>query len=211
MTKECATNLCESPCKDPKIFDLAVVVDASKSIGKENFKKVREFLATLVAQYTVSPEKTRIGIMAYSTSPRIEWYLKPLAGAKYQNVGFLQRAVRAENGLRYLAENTRTDKALSVAGSQFFNSKTDRPQYPNVMIVLTDGKTNAGSRPYSEVLKPLKAKNIRVMAVGVGSEIDDSELTEIAMGVKKHVLHLSDFDQLTRNMDELLNEACKTK
>lgn len=212
MTKECAKKLCESPCKDPKIFDLAVVVDASTSIKRENFDKIRIFLKTLFEQYTVSPQKTRIGILSYSTTVKTYSYLKPLyQGGKYQSVKYLSYFIMQDKFFKYTGGNTRTDKALSMASSIFFDSATDRPQYPNVMIVLTDGNTNAGSKPYSEVLEPLKAKNIRVMAVGVGAEIDDSELKQIAMGNEKHVIHINDFNHLIQNMDELLNEACKTK
>ena len=50
---------------------------------------------------------------------------------------------------------------------------------------------------------------MRIMAVGIGSRIDDAELKIIALDNDKHKIHVSNFDQLIANMDELLDEACK--
>ena len=47
------------------------------------------------------------------------------------------------------------------------------------------------------------------MAVGVGSQIDDLELKIIAMEKEKNKFHVSDFNKLIANMDELLDQACK--
>ena len=43
------------------------------------------------------------------------------------------------------------------------------------------------------------------MAVGVGSQIDDLELKIIAMEKEKNKFHVSDFNKLIANMDELLD------
>lgn len=210
MTQECATTLCPSPCKDPKIFDLGIVVDQSSSIKERNFDKVRVFLAKLFQQYTIHGlQKTRVGIVKYAHGiSRPPAYLMP--NYAKQTAEFLSQVVLHKQYFKYEGGQTRTDKALRMANIWFFNKNLDRPQYPNVMIVFTDGKTIAGSTPYSEILPALKANNVRVIAVGIGDDIDNAELKEIAMGNEKHVVHIADFDHLIQNMDELLTEACKT-
>ena len=47
------------------------------------------------------------------------------------------------------------------------------------------------------------------MAVGVGKQIDDYELKIIASGKEKNKFHVSHFDELIANMDELLDATCK--
>ena len=43
-----------------------------------------------------------------------------------------------------------------MANSGLFSSGGgDRADKPNVLVVITDGKTNSGSKPYSSVLAPL--------------------------------------------------------
>ena len=52
---------------------------------------------------------------------------------------------------------TRTDKALEMAAQKLFtDAGGDRKDKPNILLVLTDGKTNRGSKPYPEVLRPLQ-------------------------------------------------------
>ena len=139
-----------SPCKLPKIFDLAVVVDSSGSIGEANFNKVKVFLSQLFEQFDISPTETRVGLVQYNQSPR------------YRGISPLKSSAQSKSYLKNVAQNlfyyggkTRTDTALQFAYAMFFNPDgADRPQYPNVVIVMTDGKTNAGSKPYSTVLAP---------------------------------------------------------
>ena len=61
--------------------------------------------------------------------------------------------------LPWIGSGTRTDKALRLADSQLFTAPAgDRPAQPNVLVVITDGRTNPQqSEPYPAVLEPLKA------------------------------------------------------
>ena len=48
-------------------------------------------------------------------------------------------------------------RALEMAANKLFTvAGGDRNDKPNILIVLTDGKTNRGSKPYPEVLQPLQ-------------------------------------------------------
>jgi hypothetical protein len=59
-------------------------------------------------------------------------------------------------GIRYLRGGTRTDLAIKLADTDLYSSKGGyRDNVPNVLFVLTDGKTNRGSIAYSTVLGPL--------------------------------------------------------
>lgn len=59
--------------------------------------------------------------------------------------------------LPHLKRGTRTDKALELAAKEFFGYERsgDRPDQPNVLIVLTDGNTNRGSKPFGQVTPSL--------------------------------------------------------
>jgi len=61
------------------------------------------------------------------------------------------------NTLPHIRGGTRTDRALELAAEDFFGweDSGDRPDKPNVLIVLTDGDTNEGSKPFSQVTPPL--------------------------------------------------------
>ena len=72
-----------------------------------------------------------------------------------QTANSLKNAIKA---LPHIRGGTRTDRALELAGQDFFGWKEtgDRPDVPNVLLVLTDGDTNEGSKPFPQVLPPLK-------------------------------------------------------
>ena len=71
------------------------------------------------------------------------------------------------NCIPYTSGYTRTDVAIELANSQLFTSVGGlRSDKPNVLIVMTDGKTNTGSKPYKTVLAPLKVRRDPLVRFG---------------------------------------------
>ena len=66
------------------------------------------------------------------------------------------------NSLPHIRGGTRTDRALELAAEEFFGweHSGDRPDKPNVLLVLTDGDTNEGSKPFNQVIPPLNVSKI---------------------------------------------------
>lgn len=118
---------------------------------KSNFIKAKEFVQLLISHFTVSSKATHFGIITYSTNSRLEF---DFANAKYHDIVELKKRVME---ISYPGSWTRTDKALEMAATKLFTvAGGDRNDKPNILIVLTDGKTNRGSKPYPEVLQPLQ-------------------------------------------------------
>ena len=143
-----------SPCRTPKHFDVGVAIDVSTSIGKEQFKLVNKFLEKFVAQFDIGPEQTHIGMLVYSSFAKL---LHSPTDPAYQTVASQEEAAR---NVPYLMGGTRTDLALKKANEWFFSKEADRKYVPNVLVVLTDGRTNINSEPYSKVIPPLKVSSI---------------------------------------------------
>ena len=76
-----------------------------------------------------------------------------------QNINNLLQKI---GNLPHIQGGTRTDRALELAAEDFFGWQEtgDRPDVPNVLLVLTDGNTNEGSKPFSQVLTPLEVFKI---------------------------------------------------
>ena len=71
-------------------------------------------------------------------------------------------AIRSKaESLPHIQGGTRTDRALELAAEDFFGweDSGDRPDKPNVLVVLTDGDTNEGSKPFSQVMPPLNVSS----------------------------------------------------
>ena len=118
---------------------------------KANFEKGKQFVQDLISHFSVSTKATHFGVITYSTNSRLEF---DFANAKYHKIVELKKRVME---IRYPGQWTRTDKALEMAAQKLFTvAGGDRKDKPNILIVLTDGKTNRGSKPYPEVLQPLQ-------------------------------------------------------
>ena len=135
-------------CTENAPLDISIVIDQTKSIGKKNFLKMKAFVESLVDKYDVSEDHTHISIMTYAGDPTIH---NTLADTKYHSKASLKKLI--ENIPNKLGSPTRTDKALEAARDKVFTAENgDRPDAPNVMIVLTDGGTQKRkSTPYEKI------------------------------------------------------------
>ena len=113
----------------------------------------------------VSKSATHFGAIVFSSNPILQFNF---ADAKYYKRKRLRKAIKK---FPYLAEGTRTDLALSLASKELFSIQGgDRPSVPNVLIVITDGRTNPqSSRPYPQVLQPLKVSGLSCI---IGTELN---------------------------------------
>ena len=58
-----------------------------------------------------------------------------------------------------LSSPTRTDRALEAANDQLFTKEGgDRPDFPNSLVLLTDGKTNVASKPWNQTIPLLEVR-----------------------------------------------------
>ena len=131
-------------------MDVGIIMDRSGSVGSANFLKSKSFVRTLVHRFQISSHGTRVGIIAYQSNSHL--------AVKFGDVNSQTPSAMTAiiNRIGYTGGGTRTDIALEMANSGLFSSAGgDRGDKSNVLVVLTDGKTNHGSKAYSTVLAPL--------------------------------------------------------
>lgn len=51
------------------------LVDGSWSVGRNNFKYILDFIGALVSAFDIGEEKTRVGVVQYSSDTRTEFNL----------------------------------------------------------------------------------------------------------------------------------------
>jgi len=191
-----------SPCETSKGMDVAFVVDRTRSVGVVNFMLLKGFLLQLIGAMHISPDTTHAGVIAFSRKPTL---LSTLADTnKHSNKAFHDHILSIPV---ILGRRTFTDKALRLAAQRFFTEKEgDRPKFPNVLILFTDGRTNVDSRPFNQIIPLLKAKKVRIIAIGVGDyENFQGQLEEIA---GKNVYNTSNFEDLSNLFLDILTETC---
>ena len=108
-------------------------------------KLVRESLVKLVDSFNPAPDKDHFGLITFNNKASVNFKLNDKEFYdKYQ----LENRIGEMSLDR--AYKTRTDLAMNAARDELFTpSGGDRPDKPNVMIVLTDGKPQGLPKRFS--------------------------------------------------------------
>lgn len=113
------------------------------------------FISQLLPRLNISSERTHIAIVIFGKHARV---VVGLNEAKFHNVEALDRFM--QNGIpNGRASRTRIDKGLVEANNKVFVEKFgDRPEFPNVLVLITDGKTHRDSEPFPGIVSSLKVR-----------------------------------------------------
>ncbi|XP_074867948.1 collagen alpha-1(XX) chain isoform X2 [Carettochelys insculpta] len=197
-TKEALKRGSQFQCDTSVVTDIVLLVDGSWSIGRNNFKFIREFLSALVSPFSIDRDKIRIGLSQYSSDPRTEWHLNT-----YVTRDEVLEAVR---NLRYKGGNTFTGLALSHVLEQ--NLKPDagaRLDAIKLVILLTDGKSQDDATMSAQTLKNM---GIEIFAIGV-KNADEAELRQVASEpLELTVYNVLDFPLLSSLVSQLTQVLC---
>ena len=117
-------------------LDIGIILDKSKSLKIPNLKKVITFLENLIKQFNPAPDADHFGFITFNKKANLVF---KFADSQYYNKHALLKKIGNEPITLQL--QTRTDLAFTMARDELFTKAGgDRPDKPNVMIVLTDGK-----------------------------------------------------------------------
>ncbi len=124
---------------------------------------------------------------------------------QYNNTRQLLNAL----SLRYTGGTTNTAEAIRLARTVMFTPEHgDDPDSPNVLIILTDGKSNVRAETMQEALRARK-DGIHIVAVGVGPSVEEEELRSIATDPDaNNVFFVQDFVALTGIITPALVAIC---
>jgi len=116
--------------------DMILVLDESGSISSTDFDLMKSFLSKLVGRLDIDSGNTRVGIVTYSHNIGATIHLNA-----HTSAASIQSAI---SSLTYHAGNrTYTADALRYVRTTMLTSAAgDRPNVPNVVVVLTDGQSH---------------------------------------------------------------------
>ncbi|XP_065057183.1 coadhesin-like [Rhopilema esculentum] len=197
----CNNQACRKPCK--RAIDLGIIMDASTSVKRSNYNKVKIFIKELSEDFEISKTGTHFGILHYSGSAKLDFTMRD---SQYYNRINLKAKI---DSIPYSYGSTRTDRALRLADQQFFCSGCNPAGRPQVLLVITDGNTNKGSEDLGTASQGMKDKGVTVLSLGIGPQISKAELELIAsVADDRHVFQSSSFDELKEKLNTILETAC---
>ena len=185
-------------------MDLFFVLDSSGSIGIESYKIAKEFIANLVSGFTLGGNNVRVGLVVFGDRTiGVEFYLDDT---------FDQTVVLNKiRNVHYLNEATATgDAIMLMVNTGFTEERGARPSHlaiPRVGIVVTDGRQNEGVDVHIAA-QAARDKSIEMFAFGIGDDINDNELEEIA-GSQDRVFKIDSFANIDDARALIARGSCK--
>ncbi|KAH3749755.1 hypothetical protein DPMN_184266, partial [Dreissena polymorpha] len=193
----------EKPCGLAKT-DLVFILDASTSVTDANFQKMRDFLKEFLSNADIDSGSIRVGINLYSTDVDVQFHLN-----RYTTSRDVMAAV---DRIPYIYGSTNTADALkSMSEVMFTPANGDRPDAPNVCILLTDGVSNINSRRTIPEAEAARAKGIHLYVIGIALQ-DTREVDAIATPpAADNSFHVETFDQLKGLHKTIFSASCPEK
>ena len=137
-------------------------------MGKRNLIRLKRSLASFVDLFDVSAPGTHVGMITFNEDAKLLFDFKD---HRYHSVDQLKEAIK-EIPLKLKLES-RTDLALTLAKERLFSLEGgDRPDVPNALIILTDGKSTG--KPKQEGFVPIPQTVEILTKVGIHSFIHPS-------------------------------------
>ncbi|KAL0967290.1 hypothetical protein UPYG_G00250360 [Umbra pygmaea] len=185
-------------CSLSALADLVFLVDGSWSVGRENFKYIRSFISAMVGAFELGEDKTRVGVVQYSSDTRTEFNLN-----QHMKRGDLLRAIST---LPYKGGNTMTGEAMDyLMKNAFTEANGARKGFPKVAVIITDGKSQDDVEVIS---KKLRNMGVEIFALGIKGA-DEEELKHMASTPHStHVYNVLNFNLIKDVQKELITQVC---
>uniref|UniRef100_A0A4W5MSK6 Collagen alpha-1(XII) chain n=1 Tax=Hucho hucho TaxID=62062 RepID=A0A4W5MSK6_9TELE len=184
-------------CSFSAVADLVFLVDGSWSVGRD-FKYIRNFISAMAGAFEIGEDKTRVGVVQYSTDTKTEFNLN-----QHVKWGELLRAI---NTLPYKGGNTMTGEAMDyLLKNTFTEANGARKGFPKVAMIITDGKSQD---PVENIAKKLKNMGVEIFTLGIKGA-DEDELKQMASTpYRTHVYNVLNFDLIKNVQKELITHVC---
>jgi hypothetical protein len=157
------------------LVDLVVVLDSSGSIEDPfaggavgNFQQIKNFIESLAIALNsrggIGPNGNQIGLVKFGNSATNIFYLND-----FSSLAAVSSAIQA---VTYEPENTNTAAGLAQMRTvQFTLANGDRPDVPNVCLLLTDGGSTVNVGSTISEARAAQNQNITVLTVGVSQNV----------------------------------------
>ncbi|OAF70849.1 hypothetical protein A3Q56_01412 [Intoshia linei] len=191
-----------APVDDGKcnsVIDLAFVLDASGSIGNENFEKAKDFVKSIVNDVvSVSQSNVRISLISYATQAKLHFEFSQFNNKKSELLAYID-TIKSDLG------TTNTAESLKLLNQIYQNGG----QAKKVAIIVTDGASDNHMDTIKETIN-LKRKNVHMVVISVGDWIRKDELLAMASyPIVTNYVELQHYDDLLDKSNDIVSLVCK--
>ncbi|XP_048581312.1 uncharacterized protein LOC5512067 isoform X7 [Nematostella vectensis] len=200
----------DKPCPEPcnPAIDMALLVDSSDSIGADGWIKMKNYLTSMLREFDISENRTRLGIIVYSSDAKVIMKFNTLKGKdlSLQGVSSLIKQIEWQRGLTFI------DKALMLADKELFTAAAGmRADSKKVLVLLTDGRQSSDKGSYTDLSVAsggVKKKGVTLFAIGFEDQFVTSELEQIASD-PKNVMASKSFGDYKKVAEMIKTAVCQ--
>ncbi|KAI5611694.1 collagen alpha-6(VI) chain, partial [Silurus asotus] len=186
-------------CQFTAEADIYFLLDESGSITYEDFDEMKAFILEFLHMFEVGPNRVRIGVVKFASHATTVFRLDT-----YSTKSEVERAVKA---LIMDGGGTRIDLGLEAMIPLFRQaSQTRNEKVREILIMITDGKSEAVGTPVHIPAEELRGENITIYAIGV-KDADMAELEDVS-GSPKRTFYVQNYDALKLIKTKVLKEIC---
>lgn len=158
--------------QDPGVADIVFVLDESGSIPAASFSQMKTFMHNMIGSLMTGPGGARVGIVMFSGNAR-------------RIINLTDSPATATNAVNSIAQRGGgTCIGCGIAeGRNVFIQSAQRPEATQFMIVLTDGQNTIDVATFPGVVQGAKNAGISMLSIGVGPNVDASEIQFIASDI----------------------------
>ena len=169
-------------------LDLVILVDASNSVGKENFEYEVDFANDLISKFPISEEDTHAGVIDYSDEARPRVDINTDGTSKKK---IWKRLYSLKNDYR----KGKRDLVAGLKEADKMFSDSVRYNALRALVVLTSGPDINTIPSLEEPIKQLKDKPTKIIPISIGGKVPAAELEKIAK-TPFHIKNVSGFPNL---------------
>ncbi|GAA6096982.1 collagen alpha-4(VI) chain isoform X1 [Tachysurus ichikawai] len=186
-------------CKFTAEADIYFLLDESGSISYEDFDEMKAFILEFLHLFEIGPDRVRIGVVKFASHAKMVFRLDT-----YNTKSDVEKAVKA---LIMDGGGTRIDLGLEAMIPLFKRaSQTRKEKVREILIMITDGKSEQVGTPVNIPAEELRKQNITIYAIGV-KDADMAELIDVS-GSPKRTFYVQNYDALKLIKTKVLKEIC---
>jgi Mg-chelatase subunit ChlD len=206
--QKCCFDGCVMTCRYPLVhcqtsIDIAFAIDSSSSVRQDGFARMKQFAGSIAESFSISQTEARFATLIYSRDAEVRF--------KFERYDTATQVVDAIGDMPHLRSDTRIDRALKKAQTELFSlNGRVRTRRPMVLIVFFDGDVSRGMPDLEEVARPLKQYGVKIVAIGVGSEVNKFQIEKVVSNPSM-IYDASDFNSLMPKLYNIARETCNQK
>ncbi|XP_032413696.1 collagen alpha-4(VI) chain-like isoform X2 [Xiphophorus hellerii] len=168
LTPICGPAVCEDAPSD-----VIFLTESSERISAGNFRKMKEFMKSVVTKSIVGMNDMRVGVMQFSTKTKLEFRLNRYF-RKDEILGAIDNMEQQNGGVE-------TGKALTEVSQLFKETEGGRPTLRQNLVLITFNKATDEFKGPAEALRQ---KGVLIFSIGVVNS-NYSQLYEISSSSDK--------------------------